>query len=345
MQVGLLSLGDLITDPVTGHRRSPAERHRNLVEQAVTAEACGFASVHLGEHHFCDYILSNPGIVLAAIAERTSSLRLSNGVVLGVHQDPVRMAEEYATIDVLSGGRAEPCIGRGTFFPHTYRAFGQDPDSARDRFAENVELLVRLWTEEELTWTGRFRPPLCDVTVQPRPLQQPRPPIWLGAGASPESIDLAARLGLWLMLPTVFGTIEMFRPAVQLYKQRWEAYGHDPADRRIGCCTHTWVDRDSRTARRTWEPRYGAYIAWVNDLVAWSTRGASTGLGRFDFDALCRETAMCGSPAELVARMGTICEALELDTQILMLDMGGMPDGDLFEAIELIGSEVIGQVS
>lgn len=117
MQVGLLSLGDLITDPVTGRRATPAERHRSLVEQAVLAEQVGFTSVHLGEHHFCEYILSSPAIVLAAIAERTSTMRLSTGVTLGVHNDPVRVAEDYATVDLLSGGRVEPVIGRGTFFP------------------------------------------------------------------------------------------------------------------------------------------------------------------------------------------------------------------------------------
>jgi alkanesulfonate monooxygenase SsuD/methylene tetrahydromethanopterin reductase-like flavin-dependent oxidoreductase (luciferase family) len=344
MQVGLLSLGDLITDPVTGVRRSPAERHRSLVEQAVVAEQAGFTSVHLGEHHFCEYILSSPGLVLAAIAERTRTLRLSNGVVLGVHHDPVLLAEEYATLDALSGGRAEPCIGRGTFFPHTYQAFGQDPGSARDRFAEGVGLLVQLWTTEGLTWSGTFRSPLDGVTVHPRPVQQPRPPIWLGAGASRESVELAARLGLWLMLPTVFGTIEMFRPMVELYCEQWEANGHDPAARRIGCCSHAWVDRDAARARRVWEPRYRAYIDWVNELVAWSTGGRSAGLGTFDFDALCAETAVCGSPAEVVDRMGHIRERLHLDTQILMFDMGGVPDTELLPTLELVGAEVIPHV-
>ena len=341
MQVGLLSLGDLITDPVTGHRRTAAERHRNLVEQAVAAERLGFFSVHLGEHHFCEYIVSSPAVVLAAIAERTTTLRLSTGVTLGVNLDPVRVAEDYATIDVLSGGRVEPVIGRGTFFPHVFAGFGQDPRRARAMFAEHLELLIRLWTEEKVTWSGSYRTPLDGVTTHPRPVQQPRPPIWVGGGASPESVELAARLGLGLMLPTVFGTPETFRPMVELYEHRWAAHGHDPALRRVGCVSHAHVAATSARARQRWEPRYRAYIEWVNDLVHRSTGGASSGLGAFDFDRMCATTAICGSPAEVIDRMGTLREVLHLDTHLVMFDMGGLPDDELFDTIELFGTDVL----
>ncbi len=345
MDVGLLTLGDLIADPVTGARRTHAERHRNLVEQAVAAEAVGFTSVHLGEHHFCDYILSAPPVVLAAIAERTTTLRLSTGVALGVNLDPIRIAEDYATVDVLSGGRVEPCIGRGTFFPHTYHAFGQDPAHAKDVFAEHLEILVKVWENENVSWKGNHHAPLTHLTVNPRPMQTPRPPIWAGVGASADSIDLAARLGLWLMLPTVFGTIDMFRKAVDFYEARWEHYGHPASAKRIGCCTHTYIHESSQKARQIWEPRYRAYIEWVNELQATSSNGAMNGLGGFDFDMLIANTAMCGSPEEIVDRMGTIKEALHLDAQILMFDMGGLPDQELFATIELAGKAVLPEVA
>jgi alkanesulfonate monooxygenase SsuD/methylene tetrahydromethanopterin reductase-like flavin-dependent oxidoreductase (luciferase family) len=337
---GLLTLGDLITDPVTGHRRTPSERHRSIVNQAVVAEQAGFDSVHLGEHHFCEYILSAPPVVLAAIAEHTSRLRLSTGVALGVNLDPVRVAEDYATVDVLSDGRVEPVIGRGTFFPHTYAGFGQDPTEARAAFAEHVELLVQLWSSENVTWSGHHRSPVTDLTVHPRPVQSP-PPIWIGAGASRDSIDLAARLGLRLMLPTVFGTIELFRPQVDYYLERWDHYGHPVERRRIGSCHHCFVHADSAEARRRMEPRYRAYIEWVNALQSWSTNGAMAGLGPFDFERLISTTALCGSPAEVIDRMSTIREALHLDTQILMFDMGGIPDGELHDVIALTGDAVL----
>jgi alkanesulfonate monooxygenase SsuD/methylene tetrahydromethanopterin reductase-like flavin-dependent oxidoreductase (luciferase family) len=343
MDVGLLSLGDLITDPVTGIRRTHAQRHRNLVEQAVAAEAVGFSSVHLGEHHFCDYILSSPPVVLAAIAERTTTLRLSTGVALGVNLDPIRIAEDYATVDVLSGGRVEPCIGRGTFFPHTFEVFGQESSNAAAVFAENLQILVEVWEREDVSWSGTHHSSLRNVTVNPRPVQTPRPPIWAGVGASPESIDLAARLGLWIMLPTVFGTIDMFRKAVDLYEARWEHYGHPAAAKRIGCCTHTYVHESSQRARQIWEPRYRAYIEWVNALQSASSGGKMSGLGNFDFEALTASTAMCGSPEEVIDRMGSMREKLHLDTQILMFDMGGLPDTELFDVIELAGKSVLPQ--
>ncbi len=345
MDVGLLSLGDLITDPVTGQRRTHAERHRNIVDQAVLAEAVGFSSVHLGEHHFCDYILSAPPVVLGAIAERTTTLRLSTGVALGVNLDPLRIAEDYATVDVLSGGRVEPCIGRGTFFPHTYDAFGQDQSIAKEVFAEHLELLVKVWESESVNWSGVHRSPVTDLTVMPRPVQTPRPPIWAGVGASADSIDLAARLGLWIMLPTVFGTVDMFRRAVDFYEARWEHYGHPVSGKKIGCCTHTFVHESSQRAKEIWEPRYRAYIEWVNDLQFQSSGGRNAGLGGFDFDTLLANTAMCGSPEQLIDRMGQISEALHLDTQILMFDMGGMPDAELFACMELTGKEVISAVA
>jgi alkanesulfonate monooxygenase SsuD/methylene tetrahydromethanopterin reductase-like flavin-dependent oxidoreductase (luciferase family) len=348
MRVGLLTLGDWCTDPVTGTRPTEADRHRSLVEQAVVAEQAGFSSVHLGEHHFSEYILSSPHVVLAAIAERTSTIRLSNGVALAANRDPVLFAEEYATLDVLSGGRVEPCVGRGTLFPDVYSGFGQHEADAKEQFAEHVELIHRLWTEERLSWSGRFRSPLDDVTVHPRPVQQPRPPIWVGAGISPESIDLAARLGCWLMLPTVFGSWQMFRPMVERYVERWEHYGHPAGERRIGACTHCFVGPDSAAVRERWAPRYLHYLQQVIEWQQASSRrvgaaGASFPLA--DFDTMISTIAMCGSPAEVVDRMGAAREALCLDTQLLMFDMGGAPHPEVAAAIELTGSEVLPQVA
>lgn len=347
MHVGLLTLGDRLADPVTGECRTSAQRQRAIVEQAVLAEQCGFESVHLGEHHFNDYVLTAPPVVLGAIAERTSSLRLSNGVALAANLDPVRVAEDYATVDALSDGRVEPCFGRGTLFPDVYTGFGQDETTAAERFAENVELVLRLWTEERVTWSGEFRAPLVDATVQPRPVQRPRPPVWIGAGASPASIDLAARLGCGLMLPTVFGAWSLFRPAVERFVERWEHYGHDPAHRRIGACSHFFVARDPGDACARWAPRYLGYLHAVVDWQASSARRAGLTPAGFpvqDFDTMRTTIAICGSPDEVVHRMGEAREALRLDTHILMMDMGGMPDGELFEAIQLAGAEVIPQV-
>jgi alkanesulfonate monooxygenase SsuD/methylene tetrahydromethanopterin reductase-like flavin-dependent oxidoreductase (luciferase family) len=208
-------------------------------------------------------------------------------------------------------------------------------------FAEHLELLLQLWSDGDVHWSGSFRAAFEGLSVRPQPLQRPRPPIWLGAGASATSVELAARLGLRLMLPTVFGTPEMFVPMVELYEERWEQFGHDPAERRIGCVSHAHVDTSSAAARAGWEPRYRAYIEWVNDLQTRSSEGRNRGLGGFDFERLCQRTALCGSPAEVLDRMGVIQRLLHLDTHVLMFDMGGLPDDELFATIELVGAELI----
>ena len=345
----MLTLGDWVTDPETGVRRTEAERHRSIVEQAVAAEAAGFTSIHLGEHHFSEYILSSPTVVLAAIAERTSTMRLSNGVALAGTLDPVRVAEDYATIDALSDGRVEPCFGRGSIYPDVYTFFGQDASEAQARFGENVRLIDQLWrAEEPIDWSGEFRADLTDVQVYPRPTQRPRPPIWIGGGWSPDTVDLAVEIGAWLMLPTVVGTWEMFIPVVERYIEGWEAAGRDPADRRIGCCSHFHVALASQTARDRWAPRYVAYMQAVNEWIVQSARRAGTegrGLGDVDFDAMTSTIAICGSPEETIERMGVAAEMLQLDTQILMMDLGGLPDAELYESIELAGAEVLPTVS
>ncbi len=339
MDVGLLSLGDHLTDPVTKVKVTQAQRHRSLVEQSVLAEQVGFRSVHLGEHHFCDYILSAPPIVLAAIAERTTSLRLSTGVTLGANLDPVRVAEDYATVDLLSGGRVEPVIGRGTAFPHTFAAFGQDAADARAAFDEHVALLVQIWeTDGPVTWSGRHRAALDGVHVLPRPMQTPRPPMWLGAG-SVESVELAARLGLWLILPTVFGRPEAFVPVVERYLACWEAEGRARSDARIGCVSHGHVAATSQEARATWEPRYTTYMTWVTEFIA--TGMGITSIPPFDYDSTVRSMALCGSPAEVLDRMGQLRELLHLDTHLVMFDMGGLPEAELHRTITMFGSEVI----
>ena len=340
MDFGLLSLGDHLTDSVTGVRSTQAERFRSLVEQGVLAEQTGFRSVHLGEHHFCDYILSSPPVVLAAIGERTSRIRLSTGVLLGANLDPVRVAEDYATVDLLSGGRLEPVIGRGTYFPHTFAAFGQDPADAKEVFAEHLELLLRIWeTDGPVTWSGRFRAPLDGINVEPRPLQTPRPHVWLGAGSSRDSVELAARLGVSLMLPTVFGTPASFRPMVDHYLECWDAAGRDRADARIGALSHCHVHTTSQLAHQTWRPRYTTYMTWVTSFVARGL-GASS-VPPFDYDAMVRAMAVVGSPAEVVDRIGAIRDLLQLDTHLVMFDMGGMPHAEVAATIERFGADVI----
>lgn len=333
MEVGLMSLGDLLPHPVTRALDTESSRHRSFVNQAILAEELGFTSVHLGEHHFCDYTLSSPPVVLAAIGERTTTIKLSTSVTLAGNLDPVRVAEDYATVDVLSGGRVELVLGRGSLFARTYEGFGQPVSTARQRFDESVALLARLLREEEVTWQGDFRPPLNGHTTRPRPMTEL--PIWIGAG-SRGSAELAAELGCSLMLPGVFGKPELYAPVVEIYRAHWESIGRTPSDARIGTCSHVYLASTEQQARAEWEPYYRQYWDWVGTLL-----GDNQAWPAFDFDALLAGPALCGSPEAVLERVGTWRDLLGIDRHLFMFDLGGIDESSLHDSIELFGAKVL----
>ena len=350
MQAGMLILGDHLADPASGMRTPAAARYRQIVELGVAAEALGFDVVSLGEHHLCDYILSAPPVVLAAIAERTTRIRLGTGVTLLASLDPVRAAEDYATVDLLSNGRVELVAGRG-ILRRTYADFGIDPAESRARFDEAVELLLAVWSREVVHWTGRFRAPLDGVTVQPRPLQAPHPPVWIGGGSSTESVDLAARLGLPLMLPSVLAPAEAFLPLVERYRARFTPSPHGVLPR-VGAVSHVHVARDRETARARWRPHHLHYLEWVtNELIPWA--GANVGPRdaqmpqnvRFDFDQLCEKgPALCGGAAEVADRIESMRDALGLDLHLAMFDHGALPEALLRDSLDRYASDVLPRV-
>lgn len=324
-----MSLGDLLPHPHTGHTVTERERHRSIVDQAVLAERLGFTAVHIGEHHFSDYMVSSPPVVLAAIGERTTELTLSTAVTLAGNLDPVRVAEDYATVDVLSGGRVELVAGRGSLFERTYEGFGQSIDTARQRYDESVALLARLLREEHVTWQGAFRPPLDGHTTRPRP-HGPMP-IWIGAGSA-GSARLAAQIGARLMLPTVFGTPDQFRPLVEIYLERWSELGRSRSDAMIGACSHTHVTTGDPAA---WRPYYEGYWRFVGGLLpdgVWPP---------FDFERLSAGPAICGTPNEVIDRICRWRELLSLDRHLFMFDLGGMATAELMDTIELFGTAVV----
>lgn len=341
-QIALLSLGDHLPDPHTGAWTSQTDKFRLLVDQSVHAEAAGFDAVLLGEHHYCGYILSVPQLVLAAIAERTTTLRLNTGVTLLPTLDPVRVAEDFATLDVLSGGRAEVTVGRG-ILPSAYAAIGRTVDSSREVFAESAALLLRLLAEEDVTWEGQWRPPLAGITVQPRSAQRPHLPVWIGGGSSMASVDLAAELGCPLMLPGVFAGPATFVPFVERYRAAFAEHGHDPAGCRVGTVFHAHVAATTQAARRRWEPYYRAYVEFVDEL--WDDPSLFGTLSRrkepLDLDQRWSTTAMVGSPAEVTERIAHAHELLDLDLIALSMDLGGLPRELLFETLDLVGDRVI----
>jgi len=334
---GILSLADHLADPFTGTRGSQASRLRAVVDLAVDAERAGFRSFGVGEHHFSDYILSSPELVLAAAASRTESILLGTSVTLLANTDPVRQAEQLATLDVLSCGRAEMTFARGVS-EATAHAFGVgDFNELRPRFEEYLRLVLRLFAEDEVTWSGNHRAPLNAVGIQPRPIQQPHPQMWIGGGLSNTSADLAASLGLPLFLPSLFRWPADYKPIVERYQQRLASAGH-PSPGVIGFPSYLHVAQTSQLARQQWEP----YMLNYRDF-ALTVRGS---FGRdTDYNSLLDGPAICGSPAEVADKIRRTDDLLGLDRHIFLIDIGGMPPKLVDETMNLLASEVLPQLA
>jgi alkanesulfonate monooxygenase SsuD/methylene tetrahydromethanopterin reductase-like flavin-dependent oxidoreductase (luciferase family) len=306
------------------------------VEAAAVADQVGFHGVHIGEHHGLEYIYSAPPVILAAIAERTTRLRLSTAVTLMANLDPIRAAEDYATLDAISGGRAEMVVGRGNFFTSTYTLFGQDPDESHEMFAQNVELVLDLWE-------GKHRAPIDAFTLQPTP--ENIPPMWIGGGASETTSDLAARLGLDLMLPSAFGNPAIFAPVVEQYLEKYASYGHSRPPR-VGACWHVNVAETSQAARTRWEPRYRAYFELMGTILARVNPDPPAFIKKpFDFEWLSTNgPGMVGSPDQVVDRLKGVSELLKTDLNLVYLDMGGQPAAEYRAMVELMGEKVLPQL-
>jgi len=330
---GLLSLADHLPDPATGRHTTQVQRFQQIVESAARAEQAGFEHVGVGEHHFGHYILPSPFLLLGAIAAKTQKIRLGTSVTLLAGLDPVRVAEDLATLDVLANGRAELTVARGVEVA-TQAAFGiVDQGELRARFDENLRLLLRLLTEEEVTWAGRFRTSLRDVRLEPRPIQKPHPPLWVGGGLSTVSCDLAAELGLPFSLPSLFCFPEDYLPILDRYRASMTAAGK--AEKiRVAYPSYVHVARTSQEARARFRPYLENYVR-----VATNCRGSK---GRpVDYESLLQGPALCGSPAEVVDRIAAINAMLGLQSHYLMPDLGGLPAPLLSEVIDLLGSEVL----
>ncbi|GLY46438.1 luciferase [Lentzea sp. NBRC 102530] len=321
MDVYLLILGDHLPNPCTGQEVPQADRLRAMIEQAVVAEESGFAGVAIGEHHFTRYIVSAPELLLAAVAARTSSLRLSTGVTLLAHRDPVLVAEALATLDVLSDGRAELIVARGVD-QQTDAAFGVQPGELRARFEEHLRLLLKLLEEPEVSWDGKFRGQLSEVTTTPRPVQTPRPTVWIGSGSA-VSADLGAELEIPLMLPSTLRDPSIYQEVVQRYRER---FPHG----RVGVPSHVFVAQDN--ARERWRPHLAEYARFADP---WR------GDGDIDVDAIMDGAAVCGTPDEVAQRLNALAERLSIDTHLVMVDIGGMPHESVIETIRLFGAEVL----
>ena len=330
---GVISLADHLPDPTTGQQVSQQERLSDIVNQAVKAEELGFISFGLGEHHFGNYIMPAPELALAYLAARTETIWLGTSVSLLANLDPVRFAEQFGVLDVLCNGRSEITFARGAS-ERTIHAFGIDTfEELRPRFAEALDLVLRLLTEENVTWSGEYRTPLENITIQPRPLQQPHPPIWVGGGLSEISAELAAQHGLPFLLPSLFRWPVDYTDIVGFYRRRFAEFGHEGTPR-VGFPSYVHVARTSQEAKARWRPYLEAYQSFASSLRG--SHGRDT-----DYDALLAGPAIAGSPAEVIEEMHRVDELLGLDRHLVLMDAGGIPPSLVFESMELLAAELL----
>jgi probable LLM family oxidoreductase len=317
-----------------GPATSPAERMRNLVEEIELADQVGLDVFGVGEHHRPDFLASAPAVALAAGAERTSRIRLTSAVSVLSSDDPVRVFQDFATLDLLSGGRAEIMAGRGSFV-ESFPLFGYDLEDYDELFAEHLDLLLALREAEHVTWSGRHRPPLDGAGVYPRPLQDPLP-VWIAVGGTPQSVDRAAVLGLPLAVAIIGGAPERFAPLVDLYRDAARRAGRDPAALPVGINSHGFVAPTTQDAADRYFPAYASMMTRIGRERGWPA------MTRAQFDALRepRGSLVVGSPREVTEKILLQHEIFGHQRFLAQLSVGDLPHRDVLRAIELLGTEV-----
>jgi probable LLM family oxidoreductase len=334
-EVGFMTFVEVTADPRTGEAPSPRQRARETVEQARLADQVGLDLFAVGEHHRTDFVGSAPHMVLAAAAEATERIRLTSSVTVLSSDDPVRVWEQFATLDQFSGGRAEIIAGRGSY-TESFPLFGYDLADYADLFREKLDLLLRIRERNPVTWHGRFRPPLDAADIGPRAMQDELP-IWVGVGGSPASAISTGGLGLPMAMALLLGPITQHRQTVELYRAGAEQAGHDPAALRTSINLHAYVGPTSQGARDTMYPYFAQGMKDNNHQ-----RGQGMVLPRAAFDAQTSPASglVVGSPREVIDKLLTYHELYGVDRALLQIGFGGMPQRDVLRAIELLGTEV-----
>ena len=334
MEIGIYTFGETTRDPRTGQMVSTAQRMRDLIEEVQLADQVGLDVYGVGEHHRTDFAISSPAVVLAAAAEHSKRIRLTSAVTVLSSDDPVRVFQDFATLDLLSGGRAEIMAGRGSFI-ESFPLFGYDLDDYDDLFAEKLGLLLALRDQERVTWSGKHRPPLNHLGVYPRPVQNPLP-VWIAVGGTPQSVARAGTLGLPLALAIIGGAPERFVPLIDLYRETAQRAGHDPSKLPVSINSHAFIADDSQTAADLFFPPYADVMTRIGRERGWS------GMTREQFEMLRspRGSLLVGSPQEVIDKILFEHELFHHERFLAQLAVGTMPHQHVMRAIELLGTEV-----
>ncbi|PWV97322.1 alkanesulfonate monooxygenase SsuD/methylene tetrahydromethanopterin reductase-like flavin-dependent oxidoreductase (luciferase family) [Paenibacillus cellulosilyticus] len=319
-----------LRNPVTGEQFGTTEKFENIIKQAQLAEELGFDGYGIGERHGDPFLSSSPPVLLTAIAARTSRIRLLTAVTVLSVLDPIRVAEDYATLDHLSGGRLELIIGKGND-PRHYPLFGITEEEQWDSMEERYELLRRLWREENVSWQGRYRPPLDGVTTQPRPLQQPIP-IWHGSASSTRSTELAARYGEPIFSSNSFHPQAKYKELIEHYRERLAYYGHDPSKAVVGAGAGSlYIANTTEEAIGRYRPYYDAHQATA---AAQHNKSPFTSLE----DVIERGPSLVGSAEQIIEKILNYQQAF--GHQVLSLSVDGLTEAEQREQMQRFAEDI-----
>ena len=333
-ELGIYSFVELTPDPVTGEKISPAQRLQNLIETIELADQVGLDVFGLGEHHRPDFVSSAPAVILAMAAARTKSIRLSTAVTVLSSDDPIRVFQDFATLDLLSNGRAEIMAGRGSFI-ESFPLFGYDLNDYNVLFEEKLDLLLKIRESEKVTWSGKHRAALDNLGVYPRPLQE-KLPIWIAVGGTPQSVIRAATLGLPMALAIIGGMPERFAPFLQLYREAATQAGHDLSQLPLSINSHGFIGDTSQQAVDDYYPSAVVVMNKIGRERGWPP----TTRQQMEESRKLRGSDFVGSPDEIIEKTLFQHEIFGHQRLLLQLGVGTIDHAKMMHAIELYGTKV-----
>lgn len=335
MELGIYTFGDITPDPHTGRAIGTPQRYAEILAAAKLADEAGLHVFGVGEHHRLDLPISSPAVVMAAVAGITKRIRLTSAVTVLSTLDPVRVFQDFATADLVSGGRAELIAGRGAYI-ESFSLFGDDFANYNELFSEKLDLLLKLSNSERVTWNGRFRPPLDNSQISPRPAG--KLPIWLGVGGNPESALRAGELGLPVILANISQPPTNFTEQIAAYRQRHTAKGHDASTRKVAIATHVHVSTDSQTALDEFYPYYSAYF---REHAPRANFAGEVTRELYERRAAPDGPIFVGSPQQIIDKIMYERQLFAHDRFLGQVDIGGLPYAKVARSIELLATQVL----
>lgn len=337
MEFGIGLFGDLTYDQQKNQYQSPRQRLEEIVAQVKLADELGVDVLSLGEHHRPDYAISSTEIVLAALSGVTKNIILGSGVTVLSSADPVKVYQDYTTLDLLSNGRAEITAGRGSFI-ESFPLFGYDLKDYASLFEEKLELLLKLNQDEIINWSGKHRAPIVNQTIYPRP--ERKLPVWIAVGGTPESVLRAARLGLPIIFAIIGGRPKQFLPLIELYKNEYAAHGHDLSTMEIAVHSHSFIGDSQQDLLDSYFPYYAAQMDRIGRERGWSPYTKMQFEGGMDPEG----ALFMGDVNQVAEKMIAVIEYFGLTRFVAHIDVGGPPHTAMMKSIELYAGKVIPMV-